>query len=168
MERSTGDTRTSAMLRPADETAAATSRRTTLLQNLHDRPTMKALFCHMLYFGFLSFPSFSIGTSRNAFQAYSSIQMENPLKKVMKRRNLVTKCKAFNKTACFLQVQTCGMRISVVNAPSSELRLRYPSRRSTMASMLTSPKPWPSPFVVLKRPPTLRRFPTAVKLVKEM
>ena len=37
-----------------------------------------------------------------------------------------------------------------------------------MENKTTSPKPWPSPLVVWKRPPVLLRFFTAVKLVKEM
>ncbi len=43
---------------------------------------------------------------------------------------------------------TCGINISVVKAPSSLLRLRYPSSRSIILSMRTSPKPCPSPLVV--------------------
>lgn len=50
---------------------------------------------------------------------------------------------------------TCGSSISVVNAPSSLLRERYPSSRATISSMRTRPKPCPSPFVVRKRPPGL-------------
>ena len=61
-----------------------------------------------------------------------------------------------------------GSRISVVKAPSSLLRLMYPPSRSTMASMRTSPKPWPSPFVVGNSRPTFFSFFPAVKLVKEM
>ena len=37
-----------------------------------------------------------------------------------------------------------------------------------MASIRTSPKPWPSPLVERKSPPVLCRFPAAVKLVQEI
>lgn len=63
---------------------------------------------------------------------------------------------------------TCGIKISVVNAPSSLFRLIYPSRRSTMASIRTRPKPCPSPFVLRNSFPSFFSFLPAVKLVKEM
>lgn len=63
---------------------------------------------------------------------------------------------------------SCGSSISVVNAPSSLLRLMYPSSRSTMASMRTRPKPCPSPLVLRNSPPSFCIFFPAVKLVKEM
>ena len=63
---------------------------------------------------------------------------------------------------------SCGSSISVVNAPSSLLRLMYPSSRSTMASMRTRPKPCPSPLVLWNSPPSFCIFFPAVKLVKEM
>ena len=63
---------------------------------------------------------------------------------------------------------TCGSSISVVNAPSSLLRERYPSSRATISSMRTRPKPCPSPFVVRKRPPVFSSFFPAVKFVKEI
>ncbi len=42
----------------------------------------------------------------------------------------------------------CGIRISVVKAPSSLFRLIYPSRRSIIVSILIKPRPCPGPFVV--------------------
>ena len=63
---------------------------------------------------------------------------------------------------------SCGSSISVVNAPSSLLRLMYPSSRSTMVSMRTRPKPCPSPLVLRNSPPSFCIFFPAVKLVKEM
>ena len=61
-----------------------------------------------------------------------------------------------------------GSKISVVKAPSSLFRLIYPSERFTISSIRISPKPWPSPFVLLKRFPCFFSFFPAVKLVKEM
>ena len=65
-------------------------------------------------------------------------------------------------------VHPWGSKISVVKAPSSLLRLRYPPRRCTTASMRSSPNPWPSPLVVAKRPAAFFCLPPGARLVKEM
>ena len=63
---------------------------------------------------------------------------------------------------------TCGSSISVVNAPSSLLRLIYPSSRSTIASIRTRPNPCPSPLVLRNSEPSFFILLPAVKLVNEM
>lgn len=60
------------------------------------------------------------------------------------------------------------IKISVVNAPSSEFLDKYPLYFSTIASTLIKPSPRPLPLLLAKIPPSFDCFFCAVKLVKEM
>ena len=136
---------------PAVAAARATHRKITLLRVCHASRSIKAVFCHRLYRGL------DVVSIRISLHGYPTTKKSPAVCRGMNGAPGGTK-----------RAHSAGSSISVVKAPSSEFRLMYPPRRSTMASMRTSPRPWPAPLVLRKSFPTLGSFFPAVKLVMEI
>ena len=149
--RITGAISSSATDCPAVAAARATHRKITLLRVCHASRSIKAVFCHRLYRGL------DVVSIRISLHGYPTTKKSPAVCRGMNGAPGGTK-----------RTHSAGSSISVVKAPSSEFRLMYPPRRSTMASMRTSPRPWPAPLVLRKSFPTLGSFFPAVKLVMEI